>query len=104
MRIAGHRMKLTDYLFLRTPPSHLGATATGPPQPGQVPKLAIVISLIGIVLGIVASFYVTGLRPNQKNTGANQGVQITNEASKVVSGSGAVQPQIKADARPFWKI
>lgn len=55
-------MKFADYLLLRTPPSRMADSGTGAP-PGQVPVRRVVLSIVGLLVGVVLSFVVTGIRP-----------------------------------------
>lgn len=65
---------VADYLLMRTPDTgRMGAGDEGKPRrmagPGKVSGSRIAFSLLGVVLGIVASFYVTGLQPPVKSDG-----------------------------------
>ena len=62
-------MRLVDYLVFRTPHAHLGVQNA--PQPGTIPGSRVALSLLGLIIGIVASFFVTGIR-SSGTTLANQ--------------------------------
>lgn len=64
---------VADYLLMRTPRARMGADDEA--APGEVSPSRIGLSLLGIVLGIVASFYVTGLQPPAKSGGGTPAVQ-----------------------------
>lgn len=57
-------MDVSSYLLLRTP-SKVPRLSEAPQlsQAGKVSGRRIALSLLGIVIGIVASFFVTGIRP-----------------------------------------
>jgi hypothetical protein len=61
-------MKPIDYLTMRTPEARLGDQPSA--EPGTVPKGRVILSLIGLMLGIVASFFVTGLTTQTKAKGS----------------------------------
>jgi hypothetical protein len=54
-------MRLADYLVFRTPPAHLGVQNA--PVSGTIPASRVALSLIGLIIGIAASFVVTGIHP-----------------------------------------
>ncbi len=63
-------MSVTDYLLMRTPVTRMAGRLGGelpPVPPGKISAPRIVLSLLGVILGIVASFYVTGLRPGDSS-------------------------------------
>ncbi len=56
-------MKVVDYLLMRTPEQLLGSKKTRlrKSTPGKVSAQRIIFSLLGVILGIITSFLVTGL-------------------------------------------
>lgn len=98
--------RFLSYLLIRTPEPRMGGEGT--PVPGEVSAKRIGISLVGIVLGISVSFFVTGLRPAPKPSPitvheAKQGKAA--EQNGVAQGSTSVgdnsQPRVDFDFS--WK-
>ena len=99
-------MKLTDYLLLRTPEVRMEGRKGKLPEPGKVPPLRVAVSFAGIIVGIVASFYITGLKPLSPPADAVPSAQVnaTDQAKLPASGPPS-NPQIATDpSRPFWKV
>lgn len=75
-------MSITDYLLMRTPEPRMGGRTRG--IAGKVSGARIVLSFVGIILGIVTSFYVTGLRlaggPAKPAVNQSQAVITTNQS------------------------
>lgn len=82
---------ITDYLLLRTPSGRMGPD-------GKVSRPRIAISFLGIILGIVASFYVTGLRPAAESAkpAASQSQAVSN-ANQPGTPASAPEPTITED-------
>lgn len=87
-------MNLASYLLIRTPtqPPRL-SKGKKDAQPGKVSLRRITLSLVGIVLGIVASFFVTGIRPASPPSASNRSTATSSseEISRSV-GSSTEQP------------
>ncbi len=68
-------------------------------QPGQVSGARIALSLIGMILGIVASFYVTGLRPpnSSSETLVSQSQAVGTAGTPTVRSP---EPQVSSDFSP----
>ena len=112
-------MKILDYLLMRTPkaeatPARLGESENAglpplfqrpPTDAGKMPGDRIVLSILGLFLGILASFYITGLaeiRMQQPKGGevAVHHAQGTGESSLSAEASD-IEPRL---AGPFaWK-
>lgn len=69
-------MSFFDYLLLRTPPTRMGAKKRA--AIGSVSGARIGLSFLGIVLGIVASFYVTDINavPTSDRSTPNEAQQL----------------------------
>lgn len=87
-------MSITDYLLMRTPPARMAAGNEA--APGKVSKSRIALSFLGIILGIVASFYVTGLRP-ATTPGASPAGQSQQERTTSGMPQDAQQPSLAND-------
>lgn len=94
--------RVLSYLLIRTPEGRMGGESTAPP--GDVSAKRIVISLVGIVLGISVSFFVTGLRPAPKLSPSTvheakqgQAAQQNGGAQDATSASDASQPRVDFD-------
>jgi hypothetical protein len=61
-------------LLIRTPHARLGGKSPAPP--GQISGRRIAVSLLGLFLGIFASFYISGVRPAEK-VAPSEGVAAT---------------------------
>ena len=96
-------MKLSDYFLLRTPEARMGPGRGKAAEPGKVPPLRVALSFAGIVAGIVASFYVTGLKLNA-STPTAPSAQIATPGVNASATPPQANPQIETDTRPFWKI
>ncbi|MDT4897401.1 MAG: hypothetical protein QOH25_2478 [Acidobacteriota bacterium] len=107
---------VTNYLLMRTPTPRLGAPTTRAAANG-ISGSRIAISLLGIILGIVASFYVTGLRPaaetGSSSAGQSQQGSTTTQPSTptpspqpTVSPIPTSQPAVATDFswNRFWKF
>jgi len=95
-------MSVTDYLLLRTPPTQparMGGKKRAPE--GAVSGARIAISFLGIILGIVASFYVTGLRaagkPSTPAVSQAQGASTPNHPG---TSASSPEPSITGDFSP----
>ena len=107
-------MKIGDYLLLRTPAARMGEATdeTKLPEAGKVPGSRIAISILGIILGIVASFYVTGISGSadaQKRGGDSPAVQAaagqTESTSKPANPASKIEPQVGPFTwARFWPI
>lgn len=95
--------KLLDYFLLRTPEARMGSGQGEVAVPGKVPPLRVTLSFAGIIVGIVASFYVTGLNLQSAAQPTPSAQVATHDANAMPTPSHA-NPQIQADSRPFWKI
>jgi hypothetical protein len=87
-------MSVTDYLLMRTPSARMEAGNEA--EPGKVSKSRIALSFLGIILGIVASFYVTGLRP-ATTPGTSPTGQSQQERTAAGTPQDAQQPSITND-------
>jgi hypothetical protein len=87
-------MSVKDYLVMRTPPARLGAGNES--APGTVSKSRIALSFLGIILGIVASFYVTGLRPTTTPATSSNG-QAHQERATTGVAQDAQEPSVTKD-------
>jgi ABC-type antimicrobial peptide transport system permease subunit len=108
--------KVTDYLLMRTPTPRLGGQKPRAAA-GQISGSRIAISLLGIILGIIASFYVTGLHPAAEtgNSSAGQSQQgstttqpgtSTPAPQPTVTPATTPQPAVSTDFswNRLWKI
>src|SRR4051812_31660030 len=97
-------MDLASYLLIRTPtqPPRLSKGKTDA-QPGKVSPHRIALSLVGIILGIVASFFVTGIRPASSPSDPSSNRSTATSSSEEIShsvGSSTerpAQPVIQGD-------
>lgn len=93
-------MKFVDYLSLRTPPSRMGAEEE-PLPPGKVPTSRVILSLVGMLLGIIASFFVIGLVQEKASN-----VDATQQTSAAQAGqsSAPVPSDVGKHLTPFtWQ-
>ena len=102
-------MKVLDYLLIRTPAARMSEAAGGA-EPSKVPTSRIVISLFGLILGVSASFFFTGLGSRtdiQKGAAKNppavsQVDQSLERAERAGSPSSAPDPD--PQIKPFtWQ-
>jgi hypothetical protein len=85
--------KILDYLVMRTPAARLGASDQAPPA-GNISPIRIVLSIVGLLLGITASFVVTGIRPATVNPPA---VQATAPGPGDNAASTNATPKVEVD-------
>jgi hypothetical protein len=82
---------VADYLLLRTPVARLDADAVKHSKrragPGKVSGGRIALSLVGIMLGIVASFYVSGIRVQSSSHPPTEQRQTAANRSLAAAGS-----------------
>jgi hypothetical protein len=88
-------MSIKDYLLMRTPRARLSGTEQQA-APGTVSGARIALSFMGIILGIIASFYVTGLRPATE-PGSQPAVQSQQEKPPSRAVQEAPQPGVTTD-------
>jgi hypothetical protein len=91
-------MSVTDYLLMRTPSSRL----KGPKKQAEVGKVSgsrVAISFAGIILGIIASFYVTGLRPTIEPSSPPTALHQT-ERTVTQTGASPATPQPEPASQP----
>jgi len=67
-------MTIADYFCLRTPRARLAPASA---QPDSISKKRILLSLAGLLLGVVASFFVTGLVPSGNPAASGTAVGAT---------------------------
>jgi uncharacterized membrane protein YbhN (UPF0104 family) len=99
-------VKLLDYLLIRTPAARM-SEAVGGAEPSKVPTSRIVISLFGLILGVAASFFFTGLGARtdiQKGAAKNPpAVSQVGQASQP-AGSASRAPDPDPQIKPFtWQ-
>jgi hypothetical protein len=94
-------VKVLDYLLIRTPVGRM-SDAVGRAEPSKVPTSRIVISLFGLILGVAASFFFTGLgakadiqKSVAKNTQVVSQVDEASQPSGTPSRAADPDPQIK---------
>lgn len=88
-------MRFIDYLIMRTPTAgRLGAGHAA--QPGRTSPSRIIVSIVGLFLGIVASFVVTGITP----TVDHSSVSVTTH----VAGDNAKGASTRSDASQAPKV
>lgn len=97
-------MKVVDYLLMRTPERRLGdeKTRSREAKPGKVSPRRIVFSLLGLILGIIASFLVTGIEPSVtsdptaiQKTDNTENVTHSNDTQNKNSSEKKLQPKVK---------
>lgn len=92
-------MSITDYLLMRTPVTRMTGPSSRlggelpPVPPGKISAPRIVLSLFGVILGIVASFYVTGLRPEDSSQ-AEVGGQRLAVSTSGPAASPTITPRV----------
>jgi hypothetical protein len=101
--------RLTDYLFMRTPHPRLDGNAPQPATPGAVSGTRIAISILGLLVGIILSFFVTGLQLDKasKQIDSQQAVAAQTKTTTTPEKSpGAPEPQIKTPftLERFWTV
>ena len=75
-------MKLKDYLLMNAPDSLSSDGKTGD-STGQISSRRIVLSLVGLLLGIFFSFLITGLeKTNLKNNNQSTASGILSETAR----------------------
>jgi len=78
-------MSLIDYLLIRTPDvERMGKQKSTGGTPGTISGPRIAFSFVGILLGIVASFYVSGLqlaKAPHPPSDASQSSQVVNQSA-----------------------
>ncbi len=108
-------MKIQEYLVMRTPPVRMGyeATPEKAADPGKVPTSRILLSILGLIAGIVASFYITGLEPPPKQQQLSAGTAQHESGGKqqAQAASQPPAPTVKKDIKvkpfsrkEFWTI
>lgn len=108
-------MSLIDYLLIRTPDvERMGKQKSKRGAPGRISGPRIAFSFVGILLGIVASFYVSGLqlvKASNPPSDASQASQVMNQsanpsASMISSSQTSPAPRLASDfsLRRFLKI
>lgn len=103
--------KVMNYLLMRTPDERLGDEEEKQrAEPGKIPGSRIIVSIIGLLIGIIASFFVTGLQTYSAVKQVSSGTQIVSK-SESPSGEGNVksatasEPQINPFTwRRFWAV
>ena len=89
---------------MRTPPPRLGGKGEAP---GTVPTGRIILSILGLLLGIAASFIVTGIKPAPHPTPVSQTANSGDASAKAIAATEpSVSPQIEFDFswRRVWTI
>ena len=89
-------MTILDYLLMRTPPARLA-----PPKqanPGRISTPRIIISIIGILLGITASFYASG----QQTRAALKPQKLAQAVASQAQGADS-EAQTPSALTPQWK-
>lgn len=91
-------MNPIDYFIMKTPLSRMGdqAAPPPPPAPGTVPTGRIVLSLIGLLLGIIASFFVTGLGVQTQAKGSSAGTTQQMPVTATQAPAPQQQPEVHA--------
>ena len=92
-------MKITDYFLLRTPEARMGRgsrLSLAPSTSGKIPPLRVSLSLLGIILGIVASFYVTGINQSKPSRLDSSTKIVPTESAATASPS---TPQVATGLR-----
>jgi hypothetical protein len=93
---------ILDYLLMRTPPARLAPQKQA--ASGTVSTPRIVVSILGILLGIIASFYVSGLQTQAVSKHQEPAPSIAAQAQGSDSSGqspASEAPQVKG---PFtWK-
>lgn len=90
--------KVTDYLLLRTPSgARLGAKKKKRSEPGKISGARIAFSFIGIILGIVLSFFITGLSTGSPDKPATQppAADATNRLASPTASPETAKPSIE---------
>lgn len=79
---------------MRTPALRLGVNDQVVAPAGKISPIRITLSIIGLLLGITASFVVTGIRPSTVNS---PGVQATAPSAGDSTASANTPPKIDID-------
>lgn len=88
-------MPILDYLLLRSPQARLGSIKQA--APGTLSGARIALSFVGIVFGIVASFYVTGLGPAPPLNGQASVQSTTKERATAGVPQDPPKPEVTSD-------
>jgi hypothetical protein len=96
--------RIGSYLLMRTPAARMGDEKVKAAQADTIPTSRIVVSIIGLLIGIVASFFITGLEAYTTAKQISSNTQVVSKSTAPVgeaTGSSAPSgPQIN----PFtWK-
>lgn len=93
-------MNAVSYFALRRPPQRMGeAGEKSLSQPGQISGLRISLALIGLLIGIVASFYVSGL--NRSNSALPAAQQPSSVAGAPAVADSLLSPQSPPGVSPI---
>ena len=95
--------KVFDYLLIRTPEPRMAGPRG---QPGEVSPSRLGFSFLGLFLGIVASFYVTGLEPSTpgENRAATEYAAVEAAGpTPGVSATGKTPPQPRVVSDFSWQ-
>jgi hypothetical protein len=79
---------------MRTPRARMAADKEA--EPGKISGSRIALSFLGIILGIIASFYVTGLRPTAES-GSPPAAQSRQERTAAGTPQDTPQPSVTSD-------
>lgn len=96
---------LFHYFIMKTPEARMGeqvapapGTVLPPAAPGSVPATRIVLSLIGLLVGIVASFFITGLGVQTQTKGSTAG---TTQQTTTTTAQASAPLQQKPEVHPL---
>jgi hypothetical protein len=91
--------KILDYLLMRNPPARLGTMDTGGAA-GKVPTGRVVASFVGILAGIIVSFFVTGLKPGGMGPPGGPPPATTNLTNNLDQNGVGIVAGTKVSATP----
>jgi len=103
--------KVTNYLLMRTPDERMGDEEEKKgAEPGKTSGWRIGVSILGLLIGIIASFFVTGLQTYSAAKQVSSGTQIISKSESPSSegnakSATASEPQINPFTwKRFWTV